>query len=224
MKKIVFVVYFCLAINFGFAQKFEKSLYFSHEMTFCSNKSYECNNSIGFSVAFRESCNISKNMSIASEIIYSNCNYKIQRGYEGVATPEFAGLFQSKVNLQSFSIPLIFKFKTNNNLFLETGYSLNCKIYLQARIIFIEYDCNREVERTEVPIKPGNSGNYLNDLFFIGFGKEFSINRTKLSAGFYYERALHNYQFAHGVFDSYRMLYVYDIQPQEIGWRLGVIL
>lgn len=223
MRKTGLIIFIGLISTIVYGQNFETNLTLSPLMTFKSNQTTDSKIAFGFSGSVQEFYNLTDNLAIGSEIIYSFENYKLTRDFDGFSIPEATSYYESKLTVNSLKIPLILRLKTKSDWSLSIGYGLTYNIDYKASVDYIYSDWfSKDKTKTEIPEKSVDSENNLNSYFTVGFGKTFKIKDLRLLTEIYYNKSFADYRIEHGGTNGAEILYFYDISPQYIGFKIGL--
>jgi hypothetical protein len=223
MRKIGLIILIGLISTIVYGQNFETNLTLSPLMTFKSNQTTENKIAFGFSGSVQEFYNLTDNFAIGSEISYSLENYKLTRDFDGISIPEATSYYESKLTIHSLKIPLILRLKTKSDWSLNIGYGLTYNIDYKASVDYVYSDWfSKEDTRTEISNITVASENNLSSYFTIGFGKTFIIKDLRLLTEIFYNNSFADYRIEHSGANGTKILYFYDINPQYIGFKIGL--
>ena len=222
MKKLFFILLFCILNISIFAQNFNTSVFGSANISLFSsfdNKiTYDIpvsKNKIGFGFSFgiRENISISKRFWIASEIIYSNISASFTSSAYVSPIPEIHGIAQNNLRIHYIELPVYIKLdeniKDNNNFFYYIGIGFNYVIQAHRKSDIISFDMNNPEDKQtimnfneNINLKTGNN-NKIGNFFILGLGKIFPFKNNSLFIEIRYKQDINkwiypamNYQYS----------------------------
>lgn len=217
MKRIKLIILLGFISTYIYGQKFETNIAVSSLISFETSEMTESKIVFGFSSSVQEFYNITDNFAIGSEVNYSFENYKLKNNLYVSSSPELP-YYESKLAIHAFSIPLILRLKTNSDWFINIGYGLSYPIKSKTSTDLVYPENNT---RIEVLPKPDKLEHNLSSYYSLGIGKEFKLNDLKILTEIYYTHRFVEYYFRHGGGIS-EVLFVYKVEPQMIGIKIGV--
>lgn len=209
--------------KFAYSQKHETNLTIQPMMTFLNSKTAENKIAFGFSSSIQKIYNLNNYLAIGSEISYSFENYKLMKDFDGASIPEAFPYYESKLTIQSLSIPLFFRLRTKSNWSLNIGYGLTYAFRYTAltEYVYNDWFINNET-RTEIPESSVYLNKKYNPYFSIGLLKTIDFKKINISAGIYYNYNFSNYRVEHSGANNTYILYFYDTNLQYFGFKIGV--
>lgn len=229
MKNFFLILFFVLISVITFAQKNETNLIVSPAMTFGNiseshEYQYDTKPVFGISFAIQELYNITEKFAIGTELNYSNNNFKLRKG---LYTGDWGFYYESIVNVQSFNLPLILRYKTKKKWIIQTEYGLSYALDSKLKVTSVSINLDDNIkEQTPIDKKSNDIKGSFNNYYSAAFGKGFTIGKCEAMFQIYFAHTLRDYYFSHGTSDSNdsNNKYKYSVNPNLIGLRLGIKL
>jgi len=203
------------------AQQFETTINISPNISFKCNETTDSKVAYGMSVSMKEYYRISKALYVGGEVTVSNRHYALIRKITEYRKAPYI-YYDSKITANSLDIPLLVKFATVFDCYVELGGGVSYLFHTKSLVRYNIID--DEIQRTLISKKNEINGNTINGLISFGISKPMSIYQYNVTAGVYFNAFTHQYNFQHSSVLEDGHQYNYYIRPKYAHVSLGLVL